>query len=170
MYKFEYKLNADVLLDYQMFMAMHDSKLNNRLVRLMITLLIPFIILLLFYESFITMFIIVILVFVFDILVIPKLYWKTIKNNILNEINKKNVIYNLIKVEINDDEIIIDYNNEQKKVQFTRVENIIFTSKGCFLIYDGNASLIIPLYAFNSEYADFVELLNKKRHLMKGKK
>ena len=170
MYKFEYKLNADVLLDYQMFMAMHDSKLNNRLVRLMITLLIPFIILLLFYESFITMFIIVILVFVFDILVIPKLYWKTIKNNILNEITKKNVIYNLIKVEINDDEIIIDYNNEQKKVQFTRVENIIFTSKGCFLIYDGNASLIIPLYAFNSEYADFVELLNKKRHLMKGKK
>ena len=100
MYKLAYQLNADSLLDYQLYMAIHSKKLQNRLIKLMISLLFPFILLMIFFKPISVFIIIALLALIFDLLVTPKMYWKTIRNKILNEIVNKDIAYHLIKVEI----------------------------------------------------------------------
>lgn len=162
MYKLAYQLNADSLLDYQLYMAIHSKKLQNRLIKLMISLLFPFILLMIFFKPISVFIIIALLALIFDLLVTPKMYWKTIRNKILNEIVKKDIAYHLIKVEIKENDIIINNGDYVKWVAYEDVDSIVFTKENCLLIYDTNQSLIIPLRELKDQHDEIIRFLHKK--------
>ncbi len=162
MYKLNYQLNADSLLDYQLYMAIHDKKLQKRLIKLMISLLFPFASLMIFFRPFSVFAIIALFAFIFDLLLIPKVYWKIIRNNILSEIEKKNISYNQIKLLIAKDGIRLNNDGDSMNITYDKVDSIIFTKENCLLIYDTSLSLIIPLIALKDQYDEIIRLLHDK--------
>ncbi|MEA5017298.1 MAG: hypothetical protein VB009_01100 [Erysipelotrichaceae bacterium] len=115
-----------------------------------------------FFKPISVFIIIALLALIFDLLVTPKMYWKTIRNKILNEIVKKDIAYHLIKVEIKENDIIINNGDYVKWVAYEDVDSIVFTKENCLLIYDTNQSLIIPLRELKDQHDEIIRFLHKK--------
>ena len=162
MYKFQYQLNNENLTDYNLFMAMHNKSLQTKLIQLIIVFMLPFGLLLYFFRPFWIFIIIALLGLIFDAFLLPKFYWKIIKNNADHQVSIKNIQYQKIDIELGDKAIKVNSKGQLKVIRYVQVGSISFTSLDCFIVYDETESLIIPMRAFNDQTTEILEFLHDK--------
>ena len=163
--KLNYKLNNALLEEYYGYLAMHDAKIQKKMVTLTIGIISSSIVLtILVFDLTIFTLIISLICLVFVIYSFPKLYWNMVFHKVNQKVNKLNLDYKNMNIEIKEksfyiesDKNILIYDNEVQRVKFT---------KNCCLIfyqYQTNIdTLIIPINAINS-LDNFLRLLEEKK-------
>ncbi|MFI3283943.1 MAG: hypothetical protein R3Y57_02550 [Erysipelotrichaceae bacterium] len=149
--KLVYSLNKNILKEYYEYLAMHDAKIQRKLITLIlgISSIIVVISLLIFdltYISLIVTLIAIILTFMF----FPKIYWKQIFDKSSDKVNKLTIDYSSMIVELNNECILV---NSNTTILYECIENIGFTKNTCLIFYkekDVVNTLIIPIEKIKS--------------------
>ena len=162
MYQFEYQLNDENLTDYNLFMAMHNKQLQNRLIQLMVVFMLPFGLMIYFFRPISIFISIALLGLVFDAFLLPKFYWKIIKKNADQQVSSRNIQYQKIDIELADTAINVNSANQLKVIRYANVDSISFTNLDCFVVYDEKESLIIPLQALSDQTTEILAFLHDK--------
>lgn len=166
MINIEYQCNKENFAQLYSYQAMHDQKIQKRLLTIMIPLIVAVIIciFLLFKLSILT----IVLAIVAALLLFkffPKFFWKTEFKRIDSIIEKTPLKFNKMSVCFDQNIEII----EEKKcifIEYYQLEKMDFTKDTCILFYrDGKQinSLLIPINAFDEQkLADFCHLMERK--------
>lgn len=166
MFNFNYTLKKEHLQECNSFLALHDAKVQKKMITLMIGLLsiIAAITLIMFNLSLLSGIIIVVSA-VLILLGFPKLYWKIVFNRISKSVERAPLDFKPIHLEFQD-EIKIVQGKDGCIIPYTSIQNQAYTKNCLLLFYEANSrlnTLILPMNEIASA-TSLIEFIEGKRN------
>lgn len=165
MFNYNYKLDVENYIDLNYYLAIHDSKIQKKVVPLMVSIatlliiavaLVTGVSMILLYAS--------IIIFLIVAFVFPKLYWKIIFKRIKNTIDQKKVSFRETEIYFNED-ISIKTADGEINVEYKDLIKIDFTKANCLLFYvnqNKTNSIIIPNSTIGNQLEEFYQFIMKE--------
>ena len=165
MFKYNYKLNLDNYIDLNYYLAIHDIKIQQKVVPLInsITTLLVIVEALIMGISMSLLFV-AIVTFIIVFVLFPKIYWKIIFNRVKSTIDQKKVNFKETNIIFNE-KISIKSDGNIIEIEYIDIKKIDFTKANCLLFYTNQNktnSIIIPNSTIGDELEKFYEFMMKE--------
>lgn len=146
--KLTYKLTKEQIIDYQFAMAYRNKKLHQTNIKLLISFSLIILILgiFVFETNWVTISVMSVILLMI-LLFFPKYYWKRIEKKIKETIEKKNLEFSEVNVELSD-KLEAVYLSGKITAKLDQIKDVIFTKNLCILqveINNKTEAIIIPL-------------------------
>ncbi len=144
----KYNLDKALLQEYYGYLAVHDAKIQKKMVTLMVGIAsITIILCLILFDLSMISLIAVLICLVLLFFIFPKLYWKMVLDKANEKVNKLTLDYKEMNVELDKLGFFV---KPDTKILFKEVMNVGFTKNCCLVFYRHQEvvnTLIIPVSA-----------------------
>ncbi len=144
-----YQCNIDDIIDYHLYLAVHDSSMQKRLLLFIAGFWATIALVIVVYFRTTQALLIGLIVAVLYALILPKVYWAIVLKRITFITKKVSVQYPQVTLTLSRN-IILSENNKTTTISFTDLTHIGWTKNSCFLFYivdEHKQVAIIPLRA-----------------------
>lgn len=163
---FKYKLSSINYVDYQFYLAFHNKKMQQRSIKLSMSIIAILSLLIIMINGFdLTSIVLISLLIVVLLSFFPKLYWNIVLKKIENLINSNQLKFSEIILEI-DDDISVKSNDTFINFNKSDIEKIINIKNTCVILYrnkDNVESLLIPFEQIEEEFEEFAKKIGKEK-------
>lgn len=168
MIRLHYRLNQENFKELNSYLALHDKKVQKKLMFIIFSLIVFVIVLsyIIFRFSTVTIWASGVGI-LFIVLLIPRVYWSMVFKRGDHFVESTRVTYNDMEAEIGE-RIQIKEKNSRIVIEFDDIVNFDYTKNNCMLFYESKGkinTLILPVNAFQEEQLkEFHLRLMEKKH------